>query len=278
MDKPNTIKQPEWENPLRKLYRYPILVIAALTLLLTFIIEWTSYQALILAISISFTVLIVQIYQSHVRLEKKNKQHKEHIFHLLNTLVPLVEGKSRTTRNEIHYTSSLMKKLSFTMPEIKVKAWEIELLALLHYVSRVQWPEYIFEKDERLTHYEFGIVKEHCQLGSKLLGEFTEFNNVKHWFLAHHERIDGSGYPKGLKTNEIPPISQVLGIVETYLAMTSKKPYREALSYEAVISELRNLQDVKFDKHLIQQFIFIISEDERVGIEKTRLGLISKTG
>ena len=100
---------------------------------------------------------------------------KEHAVKVLSTLIPIVETKTYTTKNEILEMSEIMKGVIKKLPTSKVRDWEIEFLSLLHFVSRIELPDYLFEKHEALTEYEMKIVQNHCMFGCTLLRDFKSF-------------------------------------------------------------------------------------------------------
>ncbi|MDE5414609.1 HD-GYP domain-containing protein [Alkalihalobacterium chitinilyticum] len=214
--------------------------------------------------SLVFGYLMVK----HLTLVKKltindtEIQSKEHVVYVLNTLVPIVETKTQTSRSEIDQSSQLMKKMAAHFPEERIEDWEVELLALAHYVSRVQWPDYLFEKGDKLTSYEFKIVQEHCLLGAKLLGNFQAFERIRTAFLNHHERIDGSGYPYGLKERDISVLAQILGIVETFLAMTKPRVYRDEFSLEEAFSEIEEMSGEIFSADIVAALVTSITDEK----------------
>ncbi|MFV8826239.1 HD-GYP domain-containing protein [Alkalihalobacterium sp. APHAB7] len=222
--------------------------------------------------SLVFGFLMVK----HLTLVKKltindtEIQSKEHVVYVLNTLVPIVETKTQTSRSEIDQSSQLMKKMAAYFPEERIEDWEVELLSLAHYVSRVQWPDYLFEKGDKLTSYEFKTVQEHCLLGAKLLGNFEAFERIRTAFLNHHERIDGSGYPYGLKERDISVLSQILGVVETFLAMTKPRVYRDEFTLDEAFMEIENMSGEKFSADVVAALVTAISDEK---IERSDLNI-----
>jgi hypothetical protein len=190
-----------------------------------------------------------------------DKQIKEHIFEVLSTLIPIVETKSQTTKNEINEMSALMKNIIRKLPDLHVKEWEVELLSLLHFVSRIQWPDYLFEKHEKLTEYEFNIVQNHCQFGYKLLGDTEAFKNVRDAFLKHHKRTDGSGYPNMIEGNHIPQLAQILGLVECFLAMINPRAYRSPMTIENALFEIQVLERTRVDSEILGALVTVVNEN-----------------
>ncbi|MBM6619140.1 HD-GYP domain-containing protein [Bacillus suaedaesalsae] len=186
----------------------------------------------------------------------------DYVIKVLYTFIPVVERKTQSTHKEIEETSYLMKKIAAHFPEEKIEDWEIELLSLMHYVSRIKWPDYMFEKKGKLSQYEFQVIQEHCYMGKELLGDFAEFKRVSEVFYSHHERIDGKGYPHQLEGNQIQLLSQILGVVESYIAMTKHRPYRSHLTEEDMYHELVKLKETAVKAEVVNALL------DEVGLEE----------
>jgi HD-GYP domain-containing protein (c-di-GMP phosphodiesterase class II) len=184
-------------------------------------------------------------------LEKNKEKKKAHIVNMLHALVPIVERKSQRTSKEIEQMSLLMKRIMKQFPEEDVQDWEIQLISLVHYVSRIKWPDYVFEKQEKLTNYEYKVVQEHCFIGQELLMGYPSLERVIEAIVCHHERFDGSGYPHQLKGSAIPHLAQILGIAESFVAMTTPRVYRNALTPEEALMELRSMAGTAYDKRMV---------------------------
>jgi putative two-component system response regulator len=110
----------------------------------------------------------------------------------------------------------------------------------LHDIGKIGIPDAILLKPSRLTADEFEMIKQHTIIGDRLCGELRSLRLVRQIVRSHHELLDGSGYPDGLKGDEIPLLAQIVGVVDLYDAVTSSRPYRSALPAEHAYSELRN--------------------------------------
>lgn len=191
---------------------------------------------------------LIHVSLLHMKLKSKEdqiKHKKEHIITVLHALIPIAERKSQIDKNEIVSMSKLMKIIASHFPEEKIEDWEIDLLSALHYVSRINWPDYMFEKKEKLSSFEFKVIQEHCVFGHELIGEDEDFNRMKNAFLHHHERLNGTGYPNKLREDQIPVVAQILGITESFLAITEERPYRDAkTSIEAFEEILKGKGDL----------------------------------
>jgi putative two-component system response regulator len=121
---------------------------------------------------------------------------------------------------------------------------EEELAALfrggyLHDIGKIGIPDAILLKDGRLNESEYRQIKEHPVIGDRLCGELRSLRQVRPIVRHHHERLDGSGYPDGLKGDEIPLLAQIMGIVDVYDALTTMRPYRAAGTADEAYAELQ---------------------------------------
>ncbi len=107
-----------------------------------------------------------------------------------------------------------------------------------HDIGKIALPDAILLKAGRLTVDEFERVKEHPVIGDRLCGDLRALQHVRAIVRHHHERLDGSGYPDGLRGDEIPLLAQIIGVVDVYDAMTTNRPYRAARSSEEALAEL----------------------------------------
>lgn len=140
------------------------------------------------------------------------------------------------------------------MPKDAVET--IGLGAMLLDVGKTQLPRGLLVKPERLTDEEMVIARQHVELGLKILDETKGMNDqVKVMVKTHHERHDGSGYPSGLAGNDIPVLGRIAGIVDYYDAVTSDRPYAEALSSYDCLRAMNKMAGITFQREMVEQFI-----------------------
>lgn len=130
--------------------------------------------------------------------------------------------------------------------------------AQVHDIGKIALDHHIIEKPDALSHEEYQMVKKHSEMGYRILISSNIFTEMAEVILAHHERIDGKGYPRSLKGDEIPLEARILTICDAFDAMTSQRPYRNALSFETAIEELEKGMGTQFDLDLTQLFIELI--------------------
>jgi putative two-component system response regulator len=138
---------------------------------------------------------------------------------------------------------------------------EVELQSLhrggyLHDLGKIAIPDAVLSKPGALTPAEYTIMKQHTVIGDSLCGNLRSLAPVRPIIRHHHERLDGSGYPDGLRGDQIPLLAQIIGVVDTYDAITTKRPYREARSTDEAIAELRaDVNRGTLSRDLVQAFI-----------------------
>ncbi|MBI3048815.1 MAG: response regulator [Acidobacteria bacterium] len=126
----------------------------------------------------------------------------------------------------------------------------------LHDVGKVGVPDSVLLKPGPLTDTEFALMKRHTEIGDSLCAPLQSLRHVRPIVRSHHERLDGSGYPNGLCGDEIPVLAQIVGIVDVYDAMTSHRPYREALDSEAATRLLvTEVERRRFSKMYVEAFL-----------------------
>ena len=137
------------------------------------------------------------------------------------------------------------------------EAERVKICGLLHDVGKIGVPEAVLCKPGRLTDEEFDAIKLHPEIGYRILKDLTGLEDVLPGVLHHHERIDGNGYPHGLKGEEIPRIARILACADTFDAMSSNRAYRDAMPREKVLAELDRCKGTQFDPDVVDAFLLI---------------------
>lgn len=135
---------------------------------------------------------------------------------------------------------------------------ELELFATLHDIGKIGIDDQILNKPGKLTDEEWIEMKKHCEVGYRIAMSSPELMPIADYIYTHHERWDGKGYPQGMAGEDIPLLSRILAVVDAYDAMIEDRPYRKALTKEAVIAEIINNAGKQFDPMISKIFIEII--------------------
>lgn len=169
-----------------------------------------------------------------------------------------------------YYSTLLGRELKMNQDEL----YELELSALFHDIGKISIPDHILCKSSRLNEEEFNKMKEHPVKSYEILNNFEPFKNIAKYIKYHHERYDGKGYPEKLKGDEIPFISRIILIADSFDAITSTRPYRKRLSNEVAFSELIEFSGHQFDPNLVKTFIEIIKRDSQKNEKTFRLTIM----
>lgn len=132
---------------------------------------------------------------------------------------------------------------------------ELKMAGLLHDIGKIGIDESVLNKSGKLTEAEWRDMRRHPEIGYHILRSVNEFAPIAKYVLHHHEKIDGTGYPRQLKNEEIPIQSKIISIADAYDAMSSHRPYREDLSLSKVVEELKANAGSQFDPEILKIFI-----------------------
>ncbi|MCH5248971.1 MAG: diguanylate cyclase [Lachnospiraceae bacterium] len=196
------------------------------------------------------------------RLDEKTREVELVTIQAITTVANTIDAKDDYTKGHslrvAHYSDCLARKIGWSEEEIQ----NIHYIALLHDIGKIGVPDSVLNKPFKLTDVEFELIKNHTVRGAEILKDIKMFPNVSLGAKYHHERYDGKGYPGGLKGEEIPIVARIIGIVDSYDAMTSNRVYRKRLQDEIVRQELIKGKGTQFDPYLVDRFLELIDEGE----------------
>jgi HD-GYP domain-containing protein (c-di-GMP phosphodiesterase class II) len=131
----------------------------------------------------------------------------------------------------------------------------LKISAVLHDIGKIGIDDQILRKPDRLNPEEYNAIKQHADMGAEIIDHIKHLRNIIPGVKYHHEQLDGTGYPEGLKGEKIPIIAKIVAVADTYDAMTTDRPYRKGLSKEWAIKELRRCSGTQFDKEVVEAFV-----------------------
>jgi putative two-component system response regulator len=154
------------------------------------------------------------------------------------SLALTIEARDKTTEGHCQrlaaYASALGSALGLSGADIAA----LTRGGYLHDIGKIGIPDAVLLKPSRLTSDEFAIMQQHTVIGDRLCGELRSLRQVRPIVRHHHERLDGSGYPDGLRGDAIPLLAQIMGVVDVFDALTMSRPYKSAFSVEQAFEEL----------------------------------------
>ena len=166
---------------------------------------------------------------------------------------PYTKGHSSRVAD---YVVSLSRELKW--PEDKVEF--LQYIALIHDVGKVAVPDYILKKDGLLSDEEFAIMKTHSVAGADVIRDIKYFAAGTDIIRHHHERWDGTGYPDQIGGEEIPEGARIMAVADAFDAMTSNRPYRQALGRSSALRELQSFSGTQFDPKVVSAFTRILPQ------------------
>ena len=174
---------------------------------------------------------------------------------VLHALTSSIDAKDPYTCGHSQRVALLSRRLAQECGFGDEKVQQLYLMGLLHDVGKIGVPESVLCKPGRLTDDEFEMIKRHPSVGAKILGGIRQLDDIVVGIVAHHERLDGRGYPRGLKGDEVPFEGLIVGLADCFDAMTTNRTYRNALPLETVVQEITKCAGTQFHPMLVQKFL-----------------------
>ncbi len=226
---------------------------------------------LVLALLAAFYVLMVELLNSQQRreeLEQRTIQLASLQLGVLVTMVRTLSLRDRYTARHsaavARYAYAVAKAAGCSEDELGI----VHTAGLLHDIGKFAFPDRILLADRPLSEADLEIVREHPVNGAELVRRIEGYDKIAAVILAHHERVDGTGYPHGLRADEIPALARIISVADTYDVLTARDTYRPPISSSEAIAELRNVAGSQLDARFVELFIEIL-EREGIGFTHT---------
>lgn len=210
---------------------------------------------------------VVEQTRHQKELEIEKKENKKITLQMMQSLSTTIEAKDEYTRGHsrrvAQYAALIAKNLGWTDQEIE----NIKSCAYLHDIGKIGIPDQILNKPGQLTDEEFNLIKQHPIIGQDILKDITIIPHLGEVTRSHHEHYDGTGYPDGLKGNEIPIQARIITLADSYDAMNSKRIYRNALSFNQIKEEIEKNAGTQFDPEITQIFLKLMDDGSLFNLE-----------
>ncbi len=180
---------------------------------------------------------------------------------ILDSLQQTLFRKSSETEEHGRRIAELCHRMGHVLNLPQTQHDEIRLLSLLHDIGKIGIQDSILQKPGPLSEAEWAEMKEHPEIGCRIAQSVYELAPIADYILSHHERWDGSGYPQGLRGEEIPLLARMLAVADAYDAMTQPRPYRAAVSHEEAVAEIVRCSGTQFDPKIVDAFLRVIEEN-----------------
>lgn len=173
----------------------------------------------------------------------------------INTIINTLHEKNKREKQHSYRVSELCQSIGEAVGLLEEEIQKLKTVGFLHDIGKIAISEEILNKPGKLSKDDWTKIKRHPEIGYRILCSVNGMAEMAEYVLAHHERWDGLGYPKGIKGEELPLQSRIIAIADAYDAMTSPRRYQDALSDEAAIAELQKNAGFQFDPELVKLFI-----------------------
>lgn len=204
--------------------------------------------------------------------EAERRRHVEEMANIhMNTIESLaiaIDAKDQTTHGHVRRTQIYAREMGKLFNVNKSEIQALEAGALLHDIGKLAVPEYILNKPGKLTEAEFAKMKIHPTVGGDILRRVNFPYPVEDIVRYHHEKWDGTGYPKGLKGESIPLVARIISVVDFYDATRCDRPYRKGMKREESLALLRSMVGSAFDPHVVARFVAHVEQfDQLIDLE-----------
>ncbi|NTW72540.1 MAG: diguanylate cyclase [Eubacteriaceae bacterium] len=193
----------------------------------------------------------------HKIIEKRSPRSS-----VIQSLKSSIHEKHSETEEHTNRLKNLCMKIGMKMNFSPDKMDELELLSMLHDVGKIGIPDSILSKPGKLNEDEWKIMMEHSEIGYRIAASTPELSHIANYILCHHERFDGKGYPQGIQGEEIPLLSRVISLVDSYDVMTHSRAYKNPQNMEIVINEISSCAGNQFDPEIVAVFMEVIREEQ----------------
>lgn len=193
--------------------------------------------------------------------EGKREYDRNGLRQAINALALVGESKDPYTANHMsnvsHWAEAVGKELGFSKDRLE----GLKLGASIHDIGKISVPLEILNKPGKLTKWEFGMIAEHSVIGYNIVKDIQFDWPIKEIIRQHHERIDGSGYPDGLKGDEITLEAKIVAVADTFDAIISHRPYRSAHAQETAIEVLKSQSAIGYDPEVVEIVLGLLAKD-----------------
>ena len=195
-------------------------------------------------------------------LEEAHNKLKKSFDNILTITTKIIEKKDPYTAGHQYKVSLIATKIAEKLNLPKEKIETIKIASYLHDIGKIVVPSEVLNKAGKLTTNEFLLIQEHAQAGYDILKTSELFYPIAEIVLEHHERLNGSGYPRRLKDGEIMLEAKIIAVSDVFEAMTSHRPYRPKFSIEDALKELKENSGILYDEEIVNILINLIENKE----------------
>ncbi len=214
------------------------------------------------------TAMAIRNAQLFKELELELDKNKRLFIHTTIALATAIDAKDHYTHGHTARVTDLSLKIANRLSKENKNLFDknflehLHIASLLHDIGKIGTPESILNKEGPLDNDELKKMREHPVIGSVILQPIKELEDAILGVKYHHEKYDGSGYPEGLKGNQIPLVATIISVADTFDAMTTDRPYRRGLSKKEAITEIKQVSGKQLDPQVVNALVGLYEEGQ----------------
>ena len=203
----------------------------------------------------SFNLMTDQLETYISDLQRSAAENRELFLGTVKGLAAAIDGKDPYTRGHSERVSRISTAIAQRLGLPEDECEKIRISALLHDVGKIAIDDNILKKPAALTDDEFLIMKQHPQKGYKFMSQIAAMKEFLPGMYMHHEMVNGQGYPQGLKGDEIPLMGKIVAVADTFDAMTTDRPYQQAMKFEDAVARIQSFVGTRYDSVVVDAFV-----------------------
>jgi putative nucleotidyltransferase with HDIG domain len=188
-------------------------------------------------------------------LQRSADENRELFLGTVKGLAAAIDGKDPYTRGHSERVSRISVAIAQRLGIPDDECEKIRISALLHDIGKIAIDDSILKKPAALTDDEYTIMKEHPQKGYKIMSQIRAMKEFLPGMYMHHEMVNGEGYPQGLKGDEIPLMGKIVAVADTFDAMTTDRPYQQAMKFDDAVARIQTFVGTRYDPAVVQAFV-----------------------
>jgi putative nucleotidyltransferase with HDIG domain len=240
------------------------IVAAVLAIVVTYLYVHLGLKAIALFGLVIFYVQyllgkLLLVEEHAAELEHRTSQLASFQLGLITALLHTLDLRDRMTARHSAAVSRYSREIARAAGYPEQAQDLVHTAALLHDIGKFAFPDHILKGESPLTEEDWDVIRAHPAEGARIVSKVEGYGPVGELILAHHERIDGLGYPRGLRGDRIPALARIIAVADTYDVMTARDSYRTPHTSEAAIAELRRVAGTQLDAHFVELLVQVLA-------------------
>ncbi len=212
-------------------------------------------QSVVFLSTLVFAVLIGQLIRGYIQdLEETKKENSQLIQEIIYSFVTAIDAKDPYLHNHSQNVAYYAKVIAEKLELPKDKCYQVATAGIFHDIGKINLDTAILQKPGKLSPEEWQVMKKHPELGAFILRRVSQMQDILPAIKYHHRRFDGNGYPDDCPLEEVPLEARIIEVADAFDAMTTDRPYRQALTPEEAYAELKKHSGKQFDPQVVKAF------------------------